>query len=215
MKIERQRLREEGSAIMVQSAWRTRKARKKVNELKARKQALMEEACAIKLQSRWRIRKAQSRVKGLRLQRDSKASTAVQRIWRGRQDRVRFQKMKLSVKKIQRMARKSMSISHFLSRIRQMTPQVLVCDLVSARDINIADVKTSDAYMVTTVLNTKVSNNSTLSLNKSSVKQSTLTPVWNEQLLIPCVNIDSQLVFTLFDHDAVGSDDFLGQVNHL
>lgn len=49
-----------------QGAWRIRKARKKVEALKAERQRLREEACAIKLQSAWRIRKARARVAKLK-----------------------------------------------------------------------------------------------------------------------------------------------------
>ncbi len=201
--------------MMFQSAWRCRKARKKVNELKDRKRRLMEEACAMKLQSRWRIRKAQKRVNGMRAQRDSKASTAVQRIWRGRQDRMRYKKMKAAILKIQCAGRKLISIVSLFNKIRQLTPQVLVIQLENARDINIADIKTSDPYIVATTYNTALANGPALSLNKSKVISSTLAPVWNESIHLPLVNIDSQIALTLFDSDAVGKDDFLGQVSLL
>lgn len=50
MKLERQRLREDACAIKLQSAWRIRKARAKVERLKAEKQRLLEEGAALMFQ---------------------------------------------------------------------------------------------------------------------------------------------------------------------
>jgi hypothetical protein len=51
---------------VLQGSWRSKKARRKVEALKAERQRLREEACAIKLQSAWRIRKARAKVERLK-----------------------------------------------------------------------------------------------------------------------------------------------------
>jgi hypothetical protein len=129
LKARRQALREEGAAIMFQSAWRCRKARRRANELKERKRRLMEEACALKLQSRWRIRQARGRVNGLRKERD---------------DRI---KKNNSAAVMQRIVRRLLCVRK-LQRERLRTGCVLKIRFKEAVDINIADVSTSDPYVV-------------------------------------------------------------------
>lgn len=52
--------------LFSEGAWRSKKARRKVEAMKLERQRLREEACAIKLQSAWRIRKARAKVERLK-----------------------------------------------------------------------------------------------------------------------------------------------------
>lgn len=49
-------------------------------------------------------------------------------------------------------------------------------------------------------------------LKKTDVKIKTLNPVWEETFCFYNVDVSSSLVVTVFDHDIVGSHDFLGRV---
>jgi hypothetical protein len=63
---EKRKLKEYGYARKLQGAWRKKKARDRVNKLKAERQRLREEGCALIVQSSWRIRKARKKVQSLR-----------------------------------------------------------------------------------------------------------------------------------------------------
>ena len=66
MKAEKQRLLEEGTAMMLQGAWRCKKAKRKAAAMKEKKQRLMEEAAAGMLQAAWRCKKARGELLGRR-----------------------------------------------------------------------------------------------------------------------------------------------------
>jgi hypothetical protein len=131
LKAKRQALREEGAAIMVQSSWRCRKARRRVNQLKLEKQRLLEEASALLVQSRWRIIQAKRRVSGLRAQRierirvENKSATSIANRVR------RYIAMKL------------------LYRLQRSYGYLIMVTYKNASDVNIADINTSDPYVVT------------------------------------------------------------------
>ena len=55
-------------------------------------------------------------------------------------------------------------------------------------------------------------SNGSKAMRKTDVKTKTLNPVWNETFHYYNVDITSSLVVSIFDHDIVGSHDFLGRV---
>ena len=61
IRLEKERLKEEASAMILQGAWRTKKARRKAAAMKAEKQRLLEEGSAMMLQGAWRCKKAKRR----------------------------------------------------------------------------------------------------------------------------------------------------------
>ena len=130
LRAQKQALLEEGSAILLQAAWRCRKARMRAHALKEKKRQLMEEAAALKLQSRWRIRKARSRVSGLRTVRNAEIAAKIN-----------------SATVLQGVVRRFICIRKLqLEKLR--FGNVLSIRFKSASDINIADVKSSDPYVV-------------------------------------------------------------------
>lgn len=130
LKAKRQALREEGCAIMVQSSWRCRKARRKVEQLKIQKQKLLEEASALLVQSRWRIRQAKLRVSGLKEQR-------IQRI----------KKENISATHIATRVRRYIAMRHLFREQRKFGYLISVI-LKNASDVNVSDVNSSDPYLV-------------------------------------------------------------------
>ena len=50
---------------------------------------------------------------------------------------------------------------------------------------------------------------------KTKVKFQTLEPQWEETFVFSGVHMDSTCVLTVYDHDIVGSHDFIGNVRHL
>lgn len=131
LKAKRQALREEGCAIMLQCAWKAKKARRKVAELKAKKQALLEEASALLVQSRWRIKQAQRRMGGLRVQRK-------ERILKENKSAVVL----------------GAGIRRYLAMRRVFAMQrnygyVMSVTFKNASDVNVSDVNTSDPYIIT------------------------------------------------------------------
>uniref|UniRef100_A0A7S3DCA9 Ras GTPase-activating protein n=1 Tax=Palpitomonas bilix TaxID=652834 RepID=A0A7S3DCA9_9EUKA len=46
---------------------------------------------------------------------------------------------------------------------------------------------------------------------KTKVQKKTLNPTWNENFVFPVSQTNSLLVVNVFDHDTIGSDDFLGE----
>ncbi len=104
---------------------------------------------------------------------------------------------------------------------REFHPHNYIINLRHGRDLNIADVNTSDPYVV--VSSHKIAPSRSggpksagvgglLSFTKSKVIQSTLNPTWNEEVFVTCAEWNSQIVLTLMDSDMVGAHDFLGQV---
>jgi hypothetical protein len=86
------------AATMLKNAWRGKKARKHVNELKLKKQKLMEEGMARKLQSKYRTRLASRKVAKLRAEkqrlREEGCAIIVQSNWRIKKSRDKVKKLK-------------------------------------------------------------------------------------------------------------------------
>lgn len=213
MKLERQRLREEGCAIMLQSAWRTKKARRKAAEMKARKQQLLEEGAAMQLQAAWRIKQARQRVAGLKKEKqdklENKGAVAVQRLWQTRQARRHFLKVRKACTLVERVARGMIARLRIGALQRNFHPHNFIVHLKSGQDLNVADTTTSDPY----VLVTAHAGSILLSYNKSKTIPNTLNPVWNQELLVSAVQADSRVALTIMDSDVIGNDDFMGQVS--
>jgi hypothetical protein len=209
LKQERQRLREEGCAIMLQSAWRTKKARRKAAEMKARKQRLMEEGAALQLQAAWRIKQARKRVSGLKQERaENKGAVSVQRLWKTRQARRHFLQLRQASTVVERVARGMLTRQRLGAMMRSFHPHNIIVSLKHGNDLNVADTNTSDPY----VLVTAHSGSALLSYNKSKTIANTLNPVWNQDVVATLPQEDSRLALTIMDSDVVGHDDFMGQV---
>ncbi|KAJ9454210.1 Protein C2-DOMAIN ABA-RELATED 11 [Diplonema papillatum] len=73
--------------------------------------------------------------------------------------------------------------------------------------LKICDYKTSDPYCVLSLRG----HDSSRAPKKSSVKQSTLKPVWNEEFDFQNVTANMVLVVKVYDQDKIGSDDFMGE----
>ena len=77
--------------------------------------------------------------------------------------------------------------------------------VIEARNVPAGDIGgTSDCYLTLSTMRTKQS------LIKTSVQKKTLTPKWDEEYTLRVDYVTDTIVFGLFDHDAVGSDDQLG-----
>ena len=198
---------------MLQCAWKSKKARRKVLELKVRKQALLEEASALLVQSRWRIKQAQRRVSGLREQ---------------RKEKIRIENASAVV--VGSRVRRYLAMRKLFAMQRSYG-YVLAVTFKNAADVNVADMNSSDPYILasgleyccvytTAQLLTIViflgvvggPTGTTASMFRTKVISNTLNPVWNEEGFIAGLRGSSDvLVLTMFDKDLVGADDFLGQ----
>jgi len=78
---------------------------------------------------------------------------------------------------------------------------ILLIQLVDAKDLIIADIISSDPYVVFQVGPQKV---------KSKVIDSSLNPTWNEKLQLCIPSLDEKLKISLYDKD-MQNDDFLGE----
>lgn len=77
--------------------------------------------------------------------------------------------------------------------------------VIEARNVPAGDIGSrSDCYLTLSTMRTKQS------LIKTSVQKKTLTPKWDEEYTLRVGYVTDTIVFGLFDHDAVGSDDQLG-----
>ncbi|EDR23375.1 hypothetical protein EDI_182720 [Entamoeba dispar SAW760] len=74
-------------------------------------------------------------------------------------------------------------------------------NIFCAKNVEIGDIYTSDPYVVFTSEGKKL---------KTQIIDCTLDPIWNEKFDVK-YNIGETVVFELFDHDTVGSDDPLGK----
>jgi hypothetical protein len=86
------------AATMLKNAWKGKKARERVKELKQRKQQLLEEAMARKLQSRYRTRLAKRKVEKLRAEkqrlREQGAAIMLQSNWRIKKSKDKVKRLK-------------------------------------------------------------------------------------------------------------------------
>jgi hypothetical protein len=209
LKAEKLRLREEVAAIIVQSNWRIKKARERVVRLKAEKQRLMEEGAALRVQSRWRIRQAKQKVSGLK-----KAKAAHEK---------KLENARLKILLFLLMWRAKLS----MRKKRQQMKQMVNITIHNARDINVGDAATSssDPYVIVHVessvrsMSTATASGTaiaakggTRSRSKTTNKDGTLMPVWNEKVLAINVTFYDKIVLTLMDKDNFHADKFLGQV---
>ena len=184
-------------------------------------------AAALKLQSAWRIKQAKGILGGLK--KDKKGATAIQAAWRAKVGRKVAMCAKQAVALINRFVRGSLARGRFRLALRSHHPHTLVIRLRNAWDINIGDINTSDPYVRVTNLE-RVHAHATATARdpfpcpvdmdvklrvasqyKSHVIQSTLAPEWDEDALLPGVQVDSTLVLSMYDSDLVDKDDLLGQ----
>jgi hypothetical protein len=225
LRAEKKLLKDEGAAIIVQSAWRACKARQHVMELKVKKQCLLEEGAALKLQSAWRIRQAKPKLKRLKSVKTEEEC-----------------KRKLYVAHAKKVIGRLIIANHARLRYKALLQQsrhVFIVHLHRAHNVLIADVNSSDPYVLCHVDNDaslfgnanalstgkpRVKSSSftdsgrTLSLFKSKVQYNTLNPIWNEDCLAVMGSdptnsnvLLSSLIITVMDKDNYTSDDFLGQ----
>lgn len=106
--------------------------------------------------------------------------------------------------------------------VREFHPHNIVVTLQHAKDLNIADVNTSDPYVIVSAHRLQSaarggpkSTNASgelFSYAKSKVIANTLNPTWNEDAYITSAAWNSQVALTVMDSDMVGAHDFLGQV---
>lgn len=109
--------------------------------------------------------------------------------------------------------------------VREFHPHNIIIHLQNGKDLNIADVNTSDPYVVVTSHRLKSApkgapkstgpGGELLSFSKSKVIQNTLNPNWNEETIVTSAMWNSQIALTVMDSDLVGAHDFLGQVSVL
>ena len=81
--------------------------------------------------------------------------------------------------------------------------------LIQGNGLRAADVRTSDPFVIVT--SSLVAGSNVLSMTRSRHIDSTLDPVWNDDLLIAECNAYSHLRFIVCDHDTFGKSDFLGE----
>lgn len=182
---------------------------------------------ALLIQSAWRIMQARHRM--FLLKRDRQRATAVQALWRGKVARRVCLVMTEAVCCINRFMRGSLARGHFRILVRSHHPHTLVVRLHEASNVNIGDIDSSDPYVRVANLELMHPHAHATSREpfrcpidmdrklrvasqyKSRIVQSTLHPVWEEDAILPAVQLDSTLVLSVFDSDLVGKDDLLGQ----
>ena len=84
---------------------------------------------------------------------------------------------------------------------------MLELTIVKGIDIPIGDFKTSDAYVKVY----GITNSSTFYFGKTKCAYWTLTPQWNQTILIPAV-CSSRILLEMFDYDILSQDDYLGKI---
>eukprot|EP01063_Lacrimia_lanifica_P030943 TRINITY_DN5008_c0_g1_i1.p1 TRINITY_DN5008_c0_g1~~TRINITY_DN5008_c0_g1_i1.p1 ORF type:complete len:951 (+),score=308.56 TRINITY_DN5008_c0_g1_i1:75-2927(+) len=81
--------------------------------------------------------------------------------------------------------------------------------LVSGQGLKVCDARTSDPYVLLSIASRDGHPTDSKPM-KSSVKESTLSPTWNEKFTIARVNSTNALQVRVFDSDSWGSDDPMG-----
>jgi hypothetical protein len=146
----------------------------------------------------------------------------LQRRWKTVMLRRKFLKMKKSAIKMEKIVRGLLARRRMVRLVREFHPHNLIVALRHARDLNIADVNTSDPYVVVSAhrlagapmggAKSTRRPGELFSYGKSKVIANTLNPTWNEEVIVTSFDWCSQLALTLMDSDMVGAHDFLGQV---
>lgn len=136
--------------------------------------------------------------------------------------RRRFLKVRKSSIKIEKVIRGLLARRRMARLVRDFHPHNFVVTLQHARDLNIADVNTSDPYVILSAHRLQGAGRGApkstgrpgelFSFGKSKVIPNTLNPTWNEDVLVTSADWCSQLALTVMDSDMVGAHDFLGQV---
>lgn len=98
LKVGNMSVAEDAAAVMLQGAWRSRKARRRMQEMKRKREQFIKESAARKLQSRYRSRLARQRVEQLKAERqrlrEEGAAIMLQSNWRCRKSREKVQRLK-------------------------------------------------------------------------------------------------------------------------
>eukprot|EP01012_Entosiphon_sulcatum_P049783 TRINITY_DN6847_c0_g1_i5.p2 TRINITY_DN6847_c0_g1~~TRINITY_DN6847_c0_g1_i5.p2 ORF type:complete len:244 (+),score=47.54 TRINITY_DN6847_c0_g1_i5:22-732(+) len=88
-----------------------------------------------------------------------------------------------------------------MAAVRRLTVQ-----LIRATDVPVADLFTSDPYIIFTLGAT---------VHRSTVKPRTLNPEWNESFEFPVSDPEERLSFILYDNDTFRRDDELGRIDDI
>lgn len=136
--------------------------------------------------------------------------------------RRRFLKIRKASVKIEKVIRGLLARRRMARLVRDFHPHNFVVTLRYARDLNIADVNTSDPYVVLSghllqgaargAPKSAGQPGELFSFGKTKVIPNSLNPTWNEEVLVTSADWCSQLALTVMDSDMVGAHDFLGQV---
>lgn len=173
------------------------------------------------LQGAWRIRRARQRVNGLK--REKGGAIKLQRLWKTLLLRRKFLKYKKSSVKVEKLIRGYLARKRMAKLVREFHPHNIIVTLQHAKDLNIADVNTSDPYVIVSAhrlqsnprgnAKSTGTNGELLSYTKSKVIANTLNPTWNEETIVTSAIWNAQVALTVMDSDMVGAHDFLGQVS--
>jgi hypothetical protein len=146
----------------------------------------------------------------------------LQRRWKTVLLRRRFLKLRKSSIKIEKIIRGLLARRRMARMVREFHPHNLVVVLRHARDLNVADINTSDPYVIVSGHHLQGASKGApksagrpgelFSFGKSKVIPNSLNPTWNEEVIVTSMDWNSQLTLTLMDSDMVGAHDFLGQV---
>jgi hypothetical protein len=146
----------------------------------------------------------------------------LQRRWKTVLLRRKFLKVKRSCIKIEKIVRGLLARRRMARLVREFHPHNMIVSLRHGRDLNIADVNTSDPYVVVSAHRLQGAPTGgakstgrpgeLFSFGKSKVIANTLNPTWGEEVLVTAFDWCSQLALTVMDSDMVGAHDFLGQV---
>ena len=183
---------EEAAAVMVQCVWRIKTANRAAAQLREKRIAMQEEAAAIIVQSAFRSRKAWANLQELRKARialqEEGAAICLQCAYKIRKAR-----------------------TELMGRYDNVL-QALEVIVVRGEGLRVADKKTSDPRaMIHFDTDGGTADDSLFAGCGTSVKKSTLNPVWNESLLFPGVKSSMIMRVTLADWDLFSKHDFLGQ----
>eukprot|EP00753_Platysulcus_tardus_P015373 PLAT4989.6.p1 GENE.PLAT4989.6~~PLAT4989.6.p1 ORF type:complete len:857 (-),score=332.87 PLAT4989.6:112-2505(-) len=211
----RAEIEREAAATVLQAGFRGHLARRKLLQRGASEEERMQAAAAL-LAGAWQRYK-------LRKLRDAEREAAVlviQARIRGFLARRAYRKqrfMQLSLEHaaavvIQAAWRRFLAC-RVAAALRQQCMRPVLLRLVRAKGLAAADRRgKSDPFVVVCFL--RADGTQALSM-KSKVLMGTLSPVWEQELLIPAVNEDMQIVLTVLDWDVASAPDFLGQASIL